>query len=81
MAHGIRWVGLDVHADESTFAIFDDETGEVITKRVVRRPHELSAWLRNAARPARAVYEAGTTGYALARRARRPGRNGSRKRR
>ena len=27
MAHGIRWVGLDVHAHESTIAIFDQETG------------------------------------------------------
>ena len=46
MAHGIRWVGLDVHAHESTIAIFDQETGEVTTKRVVGRPHELLPWLR-----------------------------------
>jgi hypothetical protein len=38
---GIRWVGLDVHARESTFAVFDQATGEVSTKRVVGRPHEL----------------------------------------
>ena len=41
MPDGIRWVDLDVHARESTFAIFDQGTGEVITKRVVGRPHEL----------------------------------------
>ena len=29
MPDGIRWVGLDVHARESTFAIFDQGTGEV----------------------------------------------------
>ncbi len=69
MAHGIRWVGLDVHAHESTIAIFDQETGELTTKRVVGRPHELLPWLRGVARPARAVYEAGPTGYGLARRA------------
>ena len=69
MAHGIRWVGLDVHAHESTIAIFDQGTGEVTTKRVVGRPHELLPWLRGVARPARAVYEAGPTGYGLARRA------------
>ena len=41
MPDGIRWVGPDVHARESTFAVFDQATGEVTTKRVVGRPHEL----------------------------------------
>jgi hypothetical protein len=27
MPDGIRWVGLDVYARESTFAIFDQATG------------------------------------------------------
>jgi hypothetical protein len=40
MPDGIRWVGLDVHAPESTFAVFDQATGEVSTKRVVGRPHD-----------------------------------------
>ena len=70
MSDGIRWVGLDVHARESTFAVFDQATGEVSTKRVVGRPHELLPWLRGVERPARMVYEAGPTGYGLARRAR-----------
>jgi hypothetical protein len=69
MPDGIRWVGLDVRARESTFAVFDQATGEVITKRVVGRPHELLAYLRQIERPARLVYEAGPTGYGLARRA------------
>src|ERR1017187_7934495 len=69
MPDGIRWVGLDVHARESTFAIFDQATGELTTRRVVGRPHELLAWLRGVARPARMLYEAGPTGYGLARRA------------
>jgi transposase len=69
MPDGIRWVGLDVHARESTFAIFDQATGELTTRRVVGRPHELLPWLRGVARPARMVYEAGPTGYGLARRA------------
>ena len=54
---------------ESTIAIFDQATGEVIIKRVVGRPHELMPWLRGVERPARMVYEAGPTGYGLARRA------------
>jgi transposase len=69
MPDGIRWVGLDVHARESTFAVFDQATGEVSTKRVVGRPHELLRYLREIERPARMVYEAGPTGYGLARRA------------
>jgi Transposase len=73
MPDGIRWVGLDVHARESTFAMFDQGTGEVITKRVVGRPHELLARLRGVERPARMVYEAGPTGYGLARWARAEG--------
>jgi hypothetical protein len=69
MPDGIRWVGLDVHARESTIASFDQGTGELTTRRVVGRPHELLPWLRGVARPARMVYEAGPTGYGLARRA------------
>ena len=69
MPDGIRWVGLDVHARGSTFAIFDQDSGEVTTKRVMGRPHELLPWLRGVERPARMVYEAGPTGYGLARRA------------
>ena len=73
MPDGIRWVGLDVHAHESTIAIFDQATGELTTRRVVGRPHELMPWLRGVERPARMVYEAGPTGYGLARRARAEG--------
>src|ERR1019366_2258027 len=45
MPDGIRWVGLDVYAHESTIAIFDQGTGELTTRRVGGRPHELMAWL------------------------------------
>jgi transposase len=73
MPDGIRWVGLDVHARQSMVAVFDQATGEVVTRRVVGRPHELLPWLREIPRPARMVYEAGPTGYGLARRARAEG--------
>jgi transposase len=73
MPDGIRWVGLDVHARESTVAIFDQASGEVLTRRVVGRPHELLPVLLEVERPARMVYEAGPTGYGLARRARAAG--------
>jgi transposase len=69
MPQGMRWVGLDVHASQTTLAVFDDATGEVITRRVSGRPHEVMPWLRELPRPVRAVYEAGPTGYGLVRRA------------
>ena len=62
-----------MHAHESTIAIFDQGTGELMTRRVVGRPHELMPWLRGVTRPARMVYEAGPTGYGLARRGRSEG--------
>ena len=62
-----------MHARESTIVIFDHVTGEVVTKRVVGRAHELLAWLRGVERPARMIYETGPTGYGLARRARAEG--------
>jgi transposase len=69
MPDGIRWVGLDVHAHESTVAVFDQGTGELTTRRVVGRPHALLEWSMDIPVPARMVYEAGPTGYGLARRA------------
>jgi transposase len=73
MPDGIGWVGLDVHGRESAVAVLDRAVGEVMTKRVVGRPHELLPYLREIPRPARMVYEAGPTGYGLARRARAEG--------
>jgi transposase len=62
MPNGMRWVGLDVHAHASTVAVFDDGTGEVITRRVAGRPIEVLDVVRRLPRPIRAVYEAGPTG-------------------
>ena len=73
MPQGMRWVGLDVHAHASAVAVFDDVTGEVITRRVNGRPIEVLAVLRELRAPVRAVYEAGPTGYGLVRRARAEG--------
>jgi transposase len=65
----MRWVGLDVHAYETAGAVFDGATGEVESRRLPGRPHELLDWLEGVEPPFRAVYEAGPTGYGLARRA------------
>jgi transposase len=73
MPEGMRWVGLDVHARGTACAIFDGTSGEVESFSLVGRPHELLEWLERLERPFRAVYEAGPTGYGLARRARERG--------
>src|SRR4030095_12729348 len=73
MPNGMRWVGLDVHAHASTLAVFDDVTGEVVTRRVNGRPIEALDALRGGPHPTRAAYEAGPTGYGLVRRARAEG--------
>ena len=73
MSNGTRWVGLDVHASQTACAMFDAATGEVITRRVMGRPHEALDWLPAPAPPVRTVYEARPTGYGLARRARAAG--------
>lgn len=62
-----RWVGLDVHARETACAVFDQATGEVDTLKVSGRPEVALAFLQGLERPFVAVYEAGPTGYGLAR--------------
>jgi transposase len=65
---GSRFVGLDVHARESACAVVDLASGEVIQRRVRGRPRRVLEFLEcEVARPWRAVYEAGPTGYGLAR--------------
>ena len=70
----MRWVGVDVHAQESVAAVLEADSGEVRTQRIGGRPGEaVLAWLRTLPEPFRAVYEAGPTGYGLVRRARDEG--------
>lgn len=71
MGEGICWVGLDVHASRTAVAVLDTATGEVLKRTVMGRPHEVMALLEELPAPVRAVYEAGPTGYGLARRSRR----------
>jgi transposase len=73
MSNGIRWVGLDVHATQTAGAVFDSATGEVRSRMLVGRPHEVLPWLLELPPPVRGVYEAGSTGSGLARRARAAG--------
>src|SRR5881275_2354539 len=67
MANATRFVGLDVHAREAAMAVLELDTGEVRGRKVSGRPAALVEHLDRIPRPFRAVYEAGPTGYGLAR--------------
>ena len=60
------WVGLDVHA-RSVVAGVIDASGEVRSLRVPSLFGETVAWLKTLPAPVRVLYEAGPTGYGLAR--------------
>ena len=61
------WVGLDVHARSVVAGVIDQESGEVRSLRVPPGNAETVAWLETLPAPVRVVYEAGPTGYRLAR--------------
>jgi transposase len=60
------WVGLDVHVRSAVAGVIDAGSGEVRSLRLP--PGEGTvAWLQTLPAPVRVVYEAGPTGYGLAR--------------
>jgi transposase len=61
------WVGLDVHARSVVAGVIDRGSGEVRSLRVPPGCGETVAWLQTLPAPVRVVYEAGPTGYGLAR--------------
>lgn len=61
------WVGLDVHARKIVAGVLDAGSGEVRSLRAPTLPAETVEWLQQFARPVRVAYEAGPTGYGLAR--------------
>ena len=60
-------VGLDVHARSVVAGVIDVGSGEVRSLRVPPGPEATVAWLKTLPAPVRVVYEAGPTGYGLAR--------------
>jgi transposase len=60
-------VGLDVHARSVVACGLDRETGEVFEQRLTPSHEEIAAWIRSLPGPVAAVYEAGPTGFGLAR--------------
>jgi transposase len=61
------WVGLDVHARTTLAGVLDAASGELLVRRVSPRSEETVAWLQSLPQPVRVAYEAGPTGYGLAR--------------
>lgn len=67
------FVGLDVHARSVVAGLIDEATGEVRTMRAPHATDALVGWLGALAGPVRTTYEAGPTGYGLARALERAG--------
>jgi transposase len=66
-------VGLDVHAAKIVAAVLDVETGEVRSFRLPGDVGEAVSFCSGLGRPVRVTYEAGPTGYGLARELERRG--------
>ncbi len=61
------WVGLDVHARSVLAGVLDAASGELRTLHVPVVSEQTVAWLQTLPQPTRVAYEAGPTGYGLAR--------------
>jgi transposase len=61
------WVGLDVHARKVVAAVVDRETGELAVRWLSGETAEVVAFCGGLPGPVRVAYEAGPTGFALAR--------------
>ena len=71
MADAIRWVGLDVHASQTTVAVLDQGTGELSRAKLRGSPETVvPGFLAGFGGRVIGVYEAGPTGMGLARTAR-----------
>jgi transposase len=60
-------VGLDVHARSVVACAIDGDTGELTRARLGPQPEVILRWLRELPGPVAVVYEAGPTGFGLAR--------------
>src|SRR5947209_15620761 len=68
MSESMALVGLDVHRAQTVAAVLDPVNGELRVQRLRGEPdHVVPDFLEELDRPVRAVYEAGPTGFVLAR--------------
>jgi transposase len=68
MAQARTFVALDVHVSATVAAIIDRDSGELRRRRLSGRASEVAEFVAGLEGPVRATYEAGPTGFALARR-------------
>ena len=73
MSDGICFAGLDVHARKTAGVAIRLGSGEVFRAQLPGSPGAVIEWLQSLPGPVRAVYEAGPTGFGLARAARAAG--------
>jgi transposase len=69
----MTWVGMDVHARSTHAAAIHSLSGELERVRFGPGVEAVIEWLGGLPRPVRSVYEAGPTGFGLARAAQRSG--------
>jgi len=67
MAQVRSWVGLDVHRASVVAAVMDRDTGQLRVRRLTGETREVVAFCAALPGPTRVAYEAGPTGFALAR--------------
>lgn len=67
------WVGVDLHARSAVAGVIAEATGELRVQAVPPRAAELAEWLQTLPAPVRVAYEAGPSGYGLARACRAAG--------
>jgi len=67
MVGSMSLVGLDVHASQTHAAVLNTATGELSGTRLRMAPAQVVEFLATLPAPVRAVYEAGPTGFGLAR--------------
>jgi hypothetical protein len=67
MAQVRSWAGLDVHRASVVAATMDRDTGELGVRRLPGETREVVAFCAGLPGPTRVAYEAGPTGFALAR--------------
>src|SRR5919204_25706 len=73
MTKATTLVGLDVHARQTHAAVLDSATGELAVSKLRMAPEEVVSFLQQLGPAVRAVYEAGPTGFGLARAGREQG--------
>lgn len=61
------WIGLDVHASKVVACVVDAESGEMTVQRLAGVTSEVVAFCGGLPGPTRVAYEAGPTGFGLAR--------------